>query len=137
MHIFFFYWNDGGKMKCLKIFFWIITFIVLSSMLFAFIVSFSFEDMYYNEKDDSLIVLKNNGSFTNYTYSINNHTEKGNVIISNKGITFVKDDKEVAVAIYNKNSKDLIITGSFLDNKYKDEKFSQLNSVFTYLKAMF
>ena len=49
-------------MKKVKIIFYIFSASLLSILLFAFIASFSFESMYYNKDDDTLILFVDDGS---------------------------------------------------------------------------
>lgn len=124
-------------MKYLKVLFMTVSTMLILGLLFGFIASFSFENMYYNKSDDSLIVIKKEDDITNFTYTINNHDENGNIVITTKGITFMQNNEVVATAIYNSNSKSLNITGNFYQKEYSNSNFKQIDSIQVYLRAIF
>ena len=124
-------------MRILKSIFILLSVVVIGGLLFSFIASFSFQDMYYNKKDDSLIVLKKKDSYTSYTYSRENYIEDGKLVLTSGGLTFYKNDNKVGTCTYNHSDKCLKVTAKLYNKNYNDTEFRQVDSIVTYLKAIF
>lgn len=124
-------------MKYLKVIFLLLSGCIIIFLLFAFFASFSFENMYYSEEDDALIVLKKTDEGTDFSYSIKDHTQDGEVTIVNGVITFLVDNNNIATATYDYNNKYLEISGNFYHKKYNKKKFKQVSSIKEYYKAIF
>lgn len=124
-------------MKYLKVIFLLLSGCVIIFLLFAFLASFSFENMYYNEHDDALIVLKKTDEGTDFSYSIKDYTQRGEVTIVNGVITFLVNNNNTATATYNYKDKYLEISGEFHHQKYNKNKFKQVSSIIEYYKAIF
>ena len=120
----------------------ILSIIMLVFMIFILLVSFSFDTMFYNKEDDSLIVLINQKKSSEYIYTKNNHKITGSIDIKNGKIIFSDNnsdekDKIIATCTYDHKIKTMIITGTFNKSRYNKAKFKQIDSIFIYLKTIF
>ena len=86
--------------KKVKIIFYIFSASLLSILLFAFIASFSFESMYYNKDDDTLIRLSKEDGSSIFIYSDKDREIKGTSTIIDGKITFLVNDHKVLTATY-------------------------------------
>lgn len=123
--------------KKVKIIFYIFSASLLSILLFAFIASFSFESMYYNKDDDTLIRLNKEDGSSIFIYSDKDREIKGTSAIIDGKITFLVNDHKVLTATYYSNAKKLVITGKINDKNYKNKEYKQVSSFKEYLKAIF
>ncbi len=124
-------------MKILKTTLIIFSILLIIVLLFMFIASFSYENIFYNKEDDSTIVFIKKDGESNYKYSNKNTNYTDVVYVGTGSIVFLKNNKEVATGIYHHKDKVLVIDGKFDKNEYKKKKFKQVNSIFEYLKAIF
>ena len=124
-------------MKIVKIIFITLSSLIICFLLFAFIASFSFENTFYNKKEDSTILFIKEKDKTSYKYSIKDKTILGNVILDTDKIVFVENNKQIATVDYDYNKKTISVTGKFFNHHYKGTKFKQITSIFDYLKVIF
>ena len=110
---------------------------LLIFMIFIFVVSFSFKNIYYNEKDDSTIVLIKGSNESTYKYSKKNQNITGTITVETNIIVLVSEDNTRATAIYSSKDNSLTINGKIGKNKYKNEKYKQIRTIKEYFKSLF
>lgn len=124
-------------MKLFKNTIFIILFVLLIFVSFMFVVSFSFKYTYYNETDDSTIILKRENNKSTYNYESKKENIKGNIALDKDKIVLKNKKNVIATAIYKNNERTLKITGNFGKDSYMNGKFKQITSIKEFFKSKF
>jgi len=124
-------------MKLLKSTIFIILFVLLIFVSYMFVVSFSFKYIYYNETDDSTIILKRENNKSIYNYRSKKENIKGKIALDKDKIVLKNKNNIIATAIYKNNERTLKITGDFGKDSYMNGKFKQITSIKEFFKSKF
>ena len=124
-------------MKLFKSTIFIILFVLLIFVSFMFVVSFSFKYTYYNETDDSTIILKRENNKSTYNYESKKEKIKGRIALDKDKIVLKNKKNIIATAIYKNNERTLKITGNFGKDSYMNGKFKQITSIKEFFKSKF
>ncbi len=120
-------------MKVLKRIILLISILLLIFVIFMFVASFSYKNIYYNSEDDSAIIINKK----EYKYTKSNKEINGTIEVEKNIIVLTSKDNTKATAIYKSKDKTMRITGEISTNSYNNGKFKQISSIVEYFKAVF
>ena len=119
-------------MKILKNSVLVLSIIVLIFMIFMFVASYSYKNIYYNKEDDSAIIINKN----EYKYTKKDKEIKGKIEFDKTEIVLISEDNTKATMKYKSKDETIRITGEIGKNDYNNGKFKQIRSIWEYFQAI-